>query len=86
MQGNLDTAPDVRCTSSISSDPISFPSPKASAAKRGERKKREVESQGAEDAAESCEQCVLVVVGEPHPDEAVEMARQQPPRFCLLFN
>ncbi|WOL01939.1 hypothetical protein Cni_G10658 [Canna indica] len=37
------------------------------------------------DVAESCEQCLLMVVGEPHQDEAVEMARQQSPRSTLLL-
>lgn len=36
-----------------------------------------------EDAAAGSEQCILMVVGEPHPHQAVQMARQPPPRYHL---
>lgn len=35
----------------------------------------------AEDAAESREQRVFVVVGQPHPDQAIQMARTEPCRY-----
>jgi hypothetical protein len=37
-----------------------------------------------QDAAAGGKQCLLVVVGEPCPHQAVEMARQQPQRFGFL--
>ena len=41
--------------------------------------------QRRQDAAAGGEQCVLMVVGEPHPHQAVQMARQSPPRYSSTF-
>lgn len=48
-----------------------------------EKRTRRRQERGQRDAAEGGDQFLLVVVGEPRPDEAVQMARQQPSRSTL---
>jgi hypothetical protein len=58
--------------------------------KRGEeglanRRLKKCGGRKEEDAAAGGEQRLLMVVGEPHPHQAVQMARQQPPRSVHLL-
>lgn len=59
---------------------------------RGEREgeRERVKGEGKDDVAESCEQCVFMVVGESHQDKAIQMAGTEPSRLdqicCLFFS